>query len=68
MLTFKVAVSLGEVSLSSLESIVTSVPEPVVATPPVPKNLATPEALIGPTDPASVVNKILTIPDEVIVT
>ena len=39
-----------------------------VAVPPVPKNLATPEALIGPTDPASVVNKILTIPDEVIVT
>ena len=68
LLRFRVAVSFGEVSLSNLESIVTSVPEPVVAVPPVPKNQATPEALIGPTEPASVVNNILTIPDEVIVT
>ena len=56
------AVSFGEVSLSNFESIVTSVPEPVVAVPPVPKNLATPEHVMDQLEPASVADNILTIP------
>ena len=57
----------GDVSLDNLESIVTSVPPPVVRTPPAPRNLANPVLPIGVRLPASVVTWILTIPEEVIV-
>ena len=66
-LASSVADRVGEVSFASAELIVMFCPAPDVVVPPVPVTVTWPCDPIGVNEPTSVVNKILTIPDDVIV-